>query len=323
MPFKFHDAHRDHFPKATYRVRNWPAYNGGLCQRGSITMWLSSDKIDDWQSPKRAGRGRDMMYSDTSIETMLTLGAIYNLPLRQTHGFTKSVFELLGLDLPVASAATLCRRRKALTIKPWSRPCSEPLDLVIDSTGLKVFGQGEWCTKKHGKKRRCWKKVHIGLDAKSGMIVAHVLTDKDAGDPDQVDDILGQVDGAIGRFVADGAYDGDPVYDAVWRHSPDPLPEVIIPPRHTAVLSSEVEAEQTERDRHILELRTKGRMAWQKAHDYGRRSLVETAIGRYKSFISDRLHARHGDAQPVELAIGIKVLNQMTNLAKPISVRVG
>ena len=160
MPFKLHDAHRHHFPKATYRVRNWPAYNAGLCQRGSITMWLSPGKIDDWQAPKREGRGRDLVYSDTSIEPMLTLGAIYHLPLRQTHGFTKSVFELLGLDLPVASAATLCRRRKALAIEPWSRPCSEPLDLVIDSTGLKVFGQGEWCAKKHGKKRRGWKKVH-------------------------------------------------------------------------------------------------------------------------------------------------------------------
>lgn len=153
--------------------------------------------------------------------------------------------------------------------------------------------------------------------------MAHVLTDKDTGDPDQVDDILDQVDGVIGRFMADGAYDGDPVYDAVRRHSPDPLPEVIIPPRCTAVLSSEVEAEQTERDRHILELQTKGRMAWQKAHDYGKRSLVETAIGRYKSFIGDRLRSRHDEAQPVELATGIKVLNQMTNLAKPISVRVG
>lgn len=286
-------------------------------------MWLSPGKIDDWLSPKRMGRGRDMVYSDTSIEAMLILGAIYHLPLRQTRGFTRGVFELLGLDLPVASAATLCRRRKMLSIEPWSRPCSELLDLVIDSTGLKVFGQGEWCAKKHGKKRRRWKKVHIGLDAKSGMIVAHVLTDKDTGDPDQVDDVLDQVDGVIGRLMADGAYDGDPVYDAVRRHSPDPAPEVIIPPRHTAMLSSEIEAEQTERDRHILELRTKGRMASQKAHDYGKRSLVETAIGRYKSIIGRRLHARHDDAQPVELAIGIKVLNQMTNLAKPISVRVG
>ena len=323
MPFKFHDARRHHIPKATYRVRNWATYNAGLCQRGSITFWLSPDVTDGWKAPKREGRGGEALYSDGAIEAMLTLGAVYHLRLRQTQGFTKSVFDLLGLDLPVASAATLCRRRKALSIEPWAKEFSEPLDLVLDSTGLKIFGQGEWCRKKHGRKPRRWKKVHIGLDTKSGMIVSHLMTDKDAGDPDQIDDILDQIDRPIGCFMADGAYDGEPVYDAVKRHSPDPSPKVVIPPRKTAVLSSEIAEEQTDRDRHVLEIEAKGRMAWQKAHGYGRRSLVETTMGRYKSIIGDRLHARHDDAHPVELAIGIKVLNRMTNLAKPVSVRVG
>ncbi len=264
-----------------------------------------------------------MVYSVSVIEAMLTLGAVYHLPLRQTHGFTKSVFELVGVDLPVANLATLCRRRKALSIEPLVRDISEPLDLVLDSTGLKIYGQGEWCRAKHGRKPQRWKKLHIGLDAKSGMIVSHLLTGKDAGDPDQIDDILTQIDGPVGCFMADGAYDGDPVYDAVKRHSPDPAPEVVIPPRKTAVLSSDDEDEQTDRDRHILELAAKGRMAWQKAHDYGRRSLVETTMGRYKSIIGGRLHARHDDAQPVEVAIGIKVFNRMMNLDKSISVRVG
>ncbi|MGI9503583.1 MAG: IS5 family transposase [Geminicoccaceae bacterium] len=323
MPFKHHDAHRHHIPKATYRVRNWSAYNAGLCQRGSLTVWLSPETIDDWRAPKRKGRGGQPVYSDRAIEAMLTLGAVYHLPLRQTHGLTKSVFGLAGVDLPVASLATLCRRRQTLSIEPWVRDTSEPLDLVLDSTGLKIYGQGEWCRAKHGKKRRGWKKLHIGFDVKSGMIVSHLLTDKDAGDPDQVEDILAQIDGSVSRFMADGAYDGEPVYDAVKRHSPDPMPEVIIPPRKTAVLSSEDVDEQTGRDRHILELEAKGRMAWQKAHDYGRRSLVETTMGRYKSIIGDRLRARHDEAQSMEVAIAVKTLNHMMNLAKPISVRVG
>ena len=263
------------------------------------------------------------MYSDGAIEAMLTLGTVYHLPLRQTHGLTKSVFDLAGVDLPVASLATLCRRRKALSIEPWVRDTSEPLDLVLDSTGLKIFGQGEWCRAKHGRKRRGWKKLHIGFDVKSGMIVSHLLTDKDAGDPDQVDDLLDQIEGSVARFVADGAYDGEPVYEAVKRHAPALTAEVVIPPRKTAVLSNEDEEEQTDRDRHILELEAKGRMAWQKAHDYGQRSLAETTMGRYKSIISDRLYSRHDDAQPVEVAIAVKALNHMMNLAKPISVRVG
>ena len=323
MPFKHHNAHRHHIPKTKYRVRNWPAYNAGLCQRGSLTIWLSPDRMDGWKAPKREGRGGQQVYSDSAIEAMLTLGTVYHLPLRQTHGLTRSVFDLAGIDLPVASLATLCRRRKTLSIEPWVREVTEPLHLVVDSTGLKIFGQGEWCRTKHGRKPRGWKKLHVGLDVKSGMIVSHLLTDKDAGDPDQIGDLLDQIDGSVSRFIADGAYDGKPVYDAVKRHSSDPMPEVIIPPRKTAVLSSEDEDKQTDRDRHILDLEAKGRMAWQKTHDYGRRSLVETTMGRYKSIIGGRLRARHDDAQPVEVALAVKTLNQMMNLAKPISVKVG
>ncbi|MGI9510926.1 MAG: IS5 family transposase [Geminicoccaceae bacterium] len=323
MPFKHHDAHRHHIRKAKYRVRNWSVYNAGLCQRGSLTVWLSSETIDGWKAPKREGRGGQPVYSDGAIEAMLTLGAVYHLPLRQTRGLTKSVFDLAGVDLAVASLATLCRRRKALSIEPWARDTSEPLDLVLDSTGLKIFGQGEWCRAKHGRKRRGWKKLHVGLDVKSGMIVSHLLTDKDAGDPDQVDDLLDKTDGPVARFMADGAYDGEPVYEAVKRHSSDLTAKVVIPPRKTAVLSSEDEEEQTDRDRHILELEAKGRMAWQEAHDYGQRSLAEITMGRYKSIIGDRLRSRHDDAQPVEVAIAVKALNHMMNLGKPLSARVG
>ena len=161
-----------------------------------------------------------------------------------------SVFKLLGLDLPVASASTPRQRRKVLAVEPWSL-LSEPLDLVVDGTGLKIFGQGEWCGAKHGNKRRGWEKVHINLDANSGMIAAHVLTDQDTGDPGQVDDLLEEVDGVIGRESADGVYSGNPVYEVVRRHSADPPPEVIMTPRHTAVLSGAVEAEQTERSMHF------------------------------------------------------------------------
>ena len=100
MPYKFHDAHRHHIPKATYRVRNWQSYNAGLCQRGSVTLWLSADVTDGWKAPKRETQGGERIYSDGAIEAMLTMGAVYHLRLRQTQGFTKSLFDLLGLDLP-------------------------------------------------------------------------------------------------------------------------------------------------------------------------------------------------------------------------------
>jgi len=247
---KLHGAHCLHFIKAIYWMRNWPAYNAALCQRNSITMQLSSNKINDWQAPKRDGRSRKLVDTGTLTGAMLTLWAICHPPPRQIHGFTKRVFKLLGLDRPVASASTLCLRRKVLAVKPWSL-ISEPLDLVVDGTGLKIFGQGEWCGAKHGNKSRGWGNVHIGLDANSGMIAAHVLTDQDTGDPGQVDDLLEEVDGVIGRFTANSFYSGNPVYEVVRRHSANPLPEVIIPPLPMAVLSSAVEAEQTERSMHF------------------------------------------------------------------------
>ncbi len=247
---KLHGAHCLHFIKAIYWMRNWPTNNAALCQRNSITMQLSSNKIDDWQSPKRDGRSRKLMDTGTLTGAMLTLWAIYHPSPRQIHGFTKRVFKVLGLDLAVASASTLPLRRKTLAVKPWSL-ISEPLDLVVDGTGLKIFGQGEWCGAKHGNKSRGWDKVHIGLDANSGMIAAHVLTDQDTGDPGQVDDLLEEVDGVIGQFTANGVYSGNPVSEVVRRHSSDPLPEVIIPSRHMTVLSSAVEAEETERSMHF------------------------------------------------------------------------
>ena len=323
MPYKFHDAHRHDIPKAKYRVRNWPAYNAGLCRRGFDHL-VAFSRCDGWLEGAEARGPRWRVVFGRRDRGDAEAGRGLSSSSAPNPGLHPKVCLIfLAWIFLVASAATLCRRRKALSIEPSARVSSEPLDLVLDSTGLKTFGQGEWCRAKHGRKPRGWKKVHIGLDAKSGMIVSHLMTDQDAGDPDQVSDILAQIDGPVGRFMADGAYDGEPVYDAVKRHSPGPVTKVVIPPRKTAVLSSEIDEEQTDRDRHILELEAKGRMAWQKAHDYGRRSLVETTMGRYKSIIGDRLHARHDEAQPVELAIGIEVLNRMTNLAKPVSVRVG
>jgi len=144
MPYKFHDAHRHHIPKAMYRVRNLRAYNAGLCRRGSVTLWLSADVTDGWKAQKRETRGGETIYSDGAIEAMLTMGAVYHHRLRQTQGFTKSLFDLLGLDLPVASASTLCRRRKALSIEPWVRDTSEPLGSCSGQHGIEDLTVVDW-----------------------------------------------------------------------------------------------------------------------------------------------------------------------------------
>jgi hypothetical protein len=187
---------------------------------------------------------------------------------------------------------------------------------------LKLFGRGEWDEEKHGRARRSWRKLHIAVDAGTGEIVACVLTDNAADDAGQVPALLEQVEGEVASVTADGAYDGEPVYQAVVDHQPDPPPDVVIPPRAPAVASTEDADAQSRRDRRIRFIVERGRMAWQRATGYGRRSLAETAVGRYKAIIGPRLRARSLPAQRGEAAIAVQVLNRMIRVAKPVSVRV-
>ncbi|MDR6903765.1 IS5 family transposase, partial [Rhizobium miluonense] len=194
-----------------------------------------------------------------------------------------------------------------------------PVHVLIDSTGLKIYGAGQWLEQKHGaKSRRGWCKLHLALDADSGDIIAHVMTDQDTSDASQVEPLLDQIDAPIRQFTADGAYDGSPTYDGVARHSAHAA--VVIPPRANAVERSGADP-SSQRDRHIAAININGRMKWQAATGYGKRALAETAIGRYKSIIGHRLRARTFGAQQTEAAIGCAVLNRMLACARPKSVR--
>ena len=191
--------------------------------------------------------------------------------------------------------------------------------VLVDSTGLEVFGAGQWLEEKHGaKSRRRWRKLHLALDADSGEIIAHVMTEQDAGDATQVEALLDQIDDPIGQFTADGAYDGNPTCDSVTKYSAGAV--VVIPPRANAVERPDTDL-SCQRDRHIAVINADGRMKWQAATDYGKRSLVETAIGRYKSIIGHRLRARSLTAQQTEVAIGCATLNRMLACARPKYLR--
>jgi transposase len=252
---------------------------------------------------------------------VLTLRFVFHLALRQVEGFTRSVLCLLGLQIAVPDHSTLSRRGRGFAGRqPRAVRHDRPVHVVLDSTGLQVFGQGEWDAEKHGRKPRQWRKLHLAVDAETGEIVAHVLTDKDGGDITQVSALLATVEGPIASVIADGAYDGEAVYQEAIARQHDPPVKVVIPPRSSSVVTTEADG-QTIRDRHVQLIAEKGRMAWQKATGYGRRSLVETAIGRYKHIIGSTLRARSNDAQAGEAAITVHVLNRMIRIAKPDSLR--
>ncbi|MBY3391068.1 IS5 family transposase, partial [Rhizobium laguerreae] len=183
----------------------------------------------------------------------------------------------------------------------------------------KVYGAGQWLEEKHGvKSRRSWRKLHLAVDADSGEIIAHSLTDQETGDASQLEPLLDQIDDEIDQFTADGAYDGYPTYDAVLRHSAGA--RVVIPPRSNAVERPNVQA-SCQRDDHISSMQADGRLKWQTSTGYGKRALIETAMGRYKGIIGPRLHARSFRSQQTEAAIGVTILNRMLACGRPKSVR--
>ena len=195
------------------------------------------------------------------------------------------------------------------------------MHLLVDSTGLKLCGAGEWLIEKHGtRRRRSWRKMHIGVDADTGRIVASELTPHDGDDGSQVGPVLDQVAGPVASFTGDGAYDQEGVYASVSERHPEAA--VIVPPRATAVPSATAETAPTQRDRHLELIAEKGRMAWQKASGYTKRARAEATIGRFKRVIGDRLRSHTEGRRATEMDVAVHVLNRMLDLGRPGSVRI-
>ena len=322
LPFKANADRRHHIPRQRHRVTNWREYDAALRQRGSLTVWFTDEAIAGWRAEPRTTRGGQPNYSSLAVLTALTLRAVFRLAFRQTEGLIGSIIRLLGLALDVPDRTTLCRRSETLAVpQPGPNPSGEPVHLLVDSTGLKLCGAGEWLVEKHGTRtRRSWRKLHIGMNADSGQIVATALTTNDVDDGSQVGILLDQVAGPVASFTGDGAYDQSLVYSSVAERHPDAT--IITPPCSTGVPSETAETQPTQRDRHLQVIAEHGCMAWQKASGYNKRARVEAAIGRYKRAISDGLRSRTDCRRATEVAIAVHVLNHMLEFERPISVRI-
>jgi transposase len=328
VPFKLNQDRRHHIPRQQRRVTNWPAYDASLRQRGSLTVWFTDEAIRAWRAEARTTRGGQPWYSELAILTALTLRAVFRLAFRQTEGLIGSIIGLLGLTLRVPDHTTLSRRAATLEV-PRPRSSSspdaggeaEPVHLLVDSTGLKLCGPGEWLLEKHGTKtRRSWRKLHLGVDADPGQIVAATLTTPEVDDGSQAGPLLDQVAGPVASFTGDGAYDQDGVYTSVAERHPEAA--VVVPPRATAVPSETAESAPTPRDRHLQHIAEHGRRAWQRASGYTKRAKAEATIGRWKQVIGDRLRAHTDERRATEVDVAVYVLNRMQDLGRPKYVRV-
>ncbi len=301
--------------KQQYRIRNWKQYNKALTERGSLTLWIDTRSTQTWLNADHpARRGRRRTYTDCAITCALLLREVYHLPLRSTQGLVRSILRLMQVELPSAHYSTLSRRARQLSIKISAYANKEIKHLVIDSSGLKVYGEGEWKVRVHGKdKRRTWRKLHISMDAEAHQITAASVTDQNTLDRTAVPDLLEQTMGEIKRVCADGAYDFEQCYRAIKKHQAVAL----IPPREDAVIRGKSPFEQ--RDENLLQIKLKGRKEWKRESTYHRRSLGETAFFRLKTIFSDRLRSRRDDTQSTEATVRCMAINRMTSLGMPES----
>ena len=303
----------------TYKTLNWPAYNKALKRRGSLTIWFDPDM--PWAAKPTGKRGRQPVYSDAAVQTCLTMKVLFGMALRQTTGFVESLLRLIGLDWDVPDFSTMSRRQKTLAVNIPHRGSQGPLHLLIDSTGIKVEGEGEWNARKHGgAKRRVWRKVHLGIDEQTLEIRAVEVTSSDVGDAPVLPDLLAQIaaDQDIASVTADGAYDTRKCHEAL----ADRGAAAIIPPRKNAKPWKAITAGAVARNEALRASKDLGRALWRRWSGYHRRSRVETKMHCVK-LPGQRLMARDLDRQVAELQVRVAVLNGFTALGIPVTKVVG
>ena len=303
--------------KKVYRVRNWSQYNRALINRGNITLWISDDVLKSWYASKhKKRRGRRFCYSDLCIETILTMRVIFRLPLRGAQGFFEGLAKMLGIDLKIPHYSRLSRRASALElqINRMREEGKEPIDIAIDSTGLKIYGEGEWKMRTHGKqKRRTWRKYHVGIDPNTHEVLAMEITNANVHDSMQMENLLSNLK-EVGKVYADGAYPSKRCMDAIAKRNGKPL----IPVRSGTCIVKDPSPGEELRNELIRERRKLGgKKAWKKESGYHRRSLVETHMFRLKTIFGGSLKSRTFVNQKTEATIMAKVLNRMTTLGMP------
>ena len=308
-------------PKTKYRIRNWAMYNESLKKRGSVTLWIDEDVLRAWKAAPEAvrPRGGQKRYSDGAIECLLMVKGVYHLAYRQTEGFAGSLSKLLGVALPIPDYSTLNRRAKTLKVD-LPTPEKGPIHAVLDSTGLKVYGEGEWKVRQHGySKRRTWRKLHLGVDEATGEIEAELLTGAGVDDAEAAAGLLKQTQAEIEQLSGDGAYDKEKVYKAAAAKG---VSKITIPPRRDAVLWEENGPDPHPRNENLRHIWERGRKEWKEESGYHRRSLAETAMFRFKTIFGDHLNAREAKRQKTEARVKCAALNRMTRLGMPDSNRI-
>jgi hypothetical protein len=300
------------------KIINWAEYNQALVNRGNFTLWISADVIAQWRHENDNFKvGHPFTYSDLAIETLLTLRELFRLTYRGTEGFANGLTSLMQVELLIPDFTTLAKRAQTISISLNASKVNGAVALLVDSTGLKVYGEGEWKVRKYGwSKRRTWRKLHLAVNAETQEIEAEILTDNSTDDAAVVDDLLDQTENQVGKFSGDGAYDKWKVYDTLLER--DGIVPVI-PPRRDAKNKQHGNSKlpPLARDVAIRGIRKLGRSEWKRQVGYHRRALAETAMFRMKTLFGAALKNRSGEGQKTEARLRSKILNHFTRLGMP------
>jgi len=308
-----------------YKPRSWRTYNKSLVERGNLTIWLTSDALKGWLSRKSSGAqgGREEKFSDIAILSLMLLKSLYRMPYRMLEGFARSLLRLMGVNLPVPHFTRICKRSKRLDIPTTTRG-KKVTDVVIDGSGIKIYGEGEWKVEQHGReKKKKWKKIHVAIDPETQELVLTDVTDKDKHDSMMLPPLLSKIRGRLGKVFGDGAYDTRECYMAIIKRGGQPY----IPPRKTARLWKGSEPwvlwrNQAVTERWGLGLDVEGLRLWKKLRGFGKRSLVETFFSRFKRSFGDRAYSKSDTGFSVEVNLKCEILNRWARLGMPRSVPV-
>lgn len=308
--------------KKKYKIKNWSDYNESLKQRGTMEVWLNDDILDKWKALPSGRPGAQPIYSDLAIQIVLQIGKVFHQKLRQTEGLLGNVFKLMNVKLSVPDYSTVSRRGANLNVLliKKSKKKGKKLIVVIDSTGLKVYGEGEWKVRQHGvSKRRTWRKAHLMVV--NGEIRAAELTENNVADCDVFENLLNQEEGKIDSLAGDGGYDREKVYQACRKRE---IKNVLIPPQKNAKikLHGNLKGERHPRDENLRQIRKTSRKQWKEKSGYHVRSLAETMMFRFKTILGDKLNARKFENQVTEFLTSISIMNKITSLGMPDSYAV-
>jgi hypothetical protein len=306
-----------------YRIRNWHEYNRALINRGRLTIWFDDQAIAAWRNTEpAAGPGAPRTYSDLAIECALVFKSVYHLSLRAAQGFLSSVVELMQLTLPIPDYSTVSRRHGALQIHLASTLSHSPRHVVIEATGLRVYGAGEWRVWKHRvSRRRTWRKLHLGVEESTKEIVAVELTGSRRHDSQPLPALLEQIADPIDQVSGDGAYDTRACSEAVLERGATP----VFVPRRTAKQynSTDPTGWRATRNGILQQIAVHGRATWRAMSGYTRQSIAENTMFRFKRLFGGQLWARGLATQRVEAVVKCATLNRITQLGMPETVRVG